>query len=162
MGHAKPVRLIKHETVATCGSFEVGRHPSRYFYWDDTRRLNPDQAEGLGTGKGAPQGRAGQDLDSSTGVNPTNILGETREIRGLAHYSRAFCFYGLTPNHDVGPYRQTRHPLCADLQLHSVGGVGVGLSRAMTQDRQAGSATLNPAAQKPIRRLNELGLRTKK
>ena len=40
------VRLIKHERVARCGSFEVrfsdGR-PSHYFYWDDIpgRRLGP-------------------------------------------------------------------------------------------------------------------------
>jgi hypothetical protein len=34
------IRLIKHEAVPNCGSFEVrfpdGR-PSRYFYWDDLR-----------------------------------------------------------------------------------------------------------------------------
>jgi hypothetical protein len=41
------VRLIKHEVIPDCGSFEVrfddGR-PSRYFYWDDlpSRRLRPD------------------------------------------------------------------------------------------------------------------------
>jgi hypothetical protein len=42
------VRLIKHEAVPQCGSFEVrfpdGR-PSRYFYWDDIagRRMRPEQ-----------------------------------------------------------------------------------------------------------------------
>jgi hypothetical protein len=42
------VRLIKHEAVPDCGSFEVwyddGR-PSVYFYWDDvkSRRLRPEQ-----------------------------------------------------------------------------------------------------------------------
>jgi hypothetical protein len=41
------IRIIKHEAVAGCGSFEVrypdGR-PSQYFYWDDipARRLRPD------------------------------------------------------------------------------------------------------------------------
>ena len=41
------VRLIKHEAVPQCGSYEVryvdGR-PARYFYWDDmpSRRLRPD------------------------------------------------------------------------------------------------------------------------
>jgi hypothetical protein len=41
------VRLIKHEVIPDCGSFEVrfsdGR-PSQYFYWDDlpSRRLRPD------------------------------------------------------------------------------------------------------------------------
>lgn len=41
------IRLIKHEAVPKCGSFEVrfldGR-PSRYFYWDDIpgRRLRPE------------------------------------------------------------------------------------------------------------------------
>jgi hypothetical protein len=41
------VRLIKHEAVPKCGSYEVrfadGR-PSRYFYWDDVagRRLRPE------------------------------------------------------------------------------------------------------------------------
>lgn len=41
------VRLIKHEAVPKCGSYEVrfsdGR-PSKYFYWDDepSRRLRPE------------------------------------------------------------------------------------------------------------------------
>src|SRR5215468_4852033 len=41
------IRIIKHEAVPLCGSFEVrlpdGR-PARYFYWDDIpgRRLRPD------------------------------------------------------------------------------------------------------------------------
>jgi hypothetical protein len=41
------IRLIKHEAVPRCGSFEVrftdGRK-SRFFYWDDvpTRRLRPE------------------------------------------------------------------------------------------------------------------------
>jgi hypothetical protein len=49
-----PIRLIKHETVPKCGSFEVrfpdGR-PSRYFYWDDIpcRRLRPDPVDGATT-----------------------------------------------------------------------------------------------------------------
>jgi len=39
-----PIRLIKHEVVPRCGSYEIrypdGR-PSKYFYWDDIpgRRL---------------------------------------------------------------------------------------------------------------------------
>jgi hypothetical protein len=43
----RTVRLIKHEVVPKCGSFEVrfsdGR-PSKYFYWDDVpgRRLRPE------------------------------------------------------------------------------------------------------------------------
>ena len=45
-----PDRLVKHEAVPNCGSFEVrfpdGR-PSRYFYWDDlpSRRLRPDMVD---------------------------------------------------------------------------------------------------------------------
>lgn len=45
------VRLIKHEAVPKCGSYEVrypdGR-PSRYFYWDDeaSRRLRPELLTG--------------------------------------------------------------------------------------------------------------------
>lgn len=41
------IRIIKHEAVPRCGSFEVwfpdGR-PSQYFYWDDlpSRRLRSD------------------------------------------------------------------------------------------------------------------------
>lgn len=44
---AERVRIIKHEAVPQCGSFEVrfpdGR-PSQYFYWDElpSRRLNPN------------------------------------------------------------------------------------------------------------------------
>jgi hypothetical protein len=42
--HTSRIRIIKHEAVPGCGSFEVrfqnGR-PSQYFYWDDlqSRRL---------------------------------------------------------------------------------------------------------------------------
>ncbi|RXH23979.1 hypothetical protein XH99_01495 [Bradyrhizobium nanningense] len=41
------IRLIKHEAVLDCGSFEVrfaDGKPSRYFYWDDlpSRRLRPE------------------------------------------------------------------------------------------------------------------------
>jgi hypothetical protein len=45
------IRLIKHEAVPRCGSYEVrfsdGR-PSRYFYWEDLpgRRLRPDLLTG--------------------------------------------------------------------------------------------------------------------
>ena len=41
------IRVIKHEVVPQCGSYEVrfsdGR-PSKYFYWDDvpSRRLRPE------------------------------------------------------------------------------------------------------------------------
>jgi len=42
---SKRIRIIKHETVAGCGSFEVrfDDRPSEYFYWDDlpSRRLSP-------------------------------------------------------------------------------------------------------------------------
>ena len=43
------VRLIKHEVVPKCGSYEV-RFPdgkSVYFYWDDepSRRLRPEQVD---------------------------------------------------------------------------------------------------------------------
>jgi hypothetical protein len=47
----RTVRLIKHEAVPKCGSYEVrfsdGR-PSRYFYWDDIpgRRLRPEKLTG--------------------------------------------------------------------------------------------------------------------
>ena len=43
-----PIRLIKHEAVPKCGSFEVrfsdGR-PSQHFYFEDDpgRRLRPEQ-----------------------------------------------------------------------------------------------------------------------
>jgi hypothetical protein len=39
------IRIIKHEVVPDCGSFEVviSGKKSRYFYWEDlpSRRLNP-------------------------------------------------------------------------------------------------------------------------
>jgi hypothetical protein len=44
------IRIIRHEPVPKCGSYEVrffdGR-PSKYFYWEDipARRLRPDQAD---------------------------------------------------------------------------------------------------------------------
>jgi len=41
------IRIIKHEAVPQCGSFEVrfpDDRPSRYFYFDDlpSRRLRPE------------------------------------------------------------------------------------------------------------------------
>jgi hypothetical protein len=41
-----PIRVIKHEVIPGCGSFEVrfpDGIPSRYFYWEDvpSRRLRP-------------------------------------------------------------------------------------------------------------------------
>jgi hypothetical protein len=41
------IRLIKHEAIPKCGSYEVrfpDGKPSRYFYWDDeaSRRLRPE------------------------------------------------------------------------------------------------------------------------
>jgi hypothetical protein len=43
---ADRVRIIKHEAVPRCGSFEVRLpdRPSQYFYWDDipARRLRPE------------------------------------------------------------------------------------------------------------------------
>lgn len=44
------VRLIRHEAVPKCGSYEIrfpdGR-PSRFIYWDDIpgRRLRPEQVD---------------------------------------------------------------------------------------------------------------------
>jgi hypothetical protein len=44
------IRIIRHEPVPKCGSYEVrfpdGR-PSKYFYWEDLpgRRLSPGQAD---------------------------------------------------------------------------------------------------------------------
>jgi hypothetical protein len=56
------IRILKHEAVPTCGSYEVhfpdGR-PSRYFYWDDvpSRRLGRRSSPGQGIGaRGAGQG----------------------------------------------------------------------------------------------------------
>lgn len=43
-----PIRIIKHEAVPNCGSFEVwfedGRE-SKFFYWEDekSRRLRPER-----------------------------------------------------------------------------------------------------------------------
>jgi hypothetical protein len=41
------IRIIKHQAVPGCGSFDVrfpDDRPSQYFYWDDSpdRRLRPD------------------------------------------------------------------------------------------------------------------------
>ena len=46
MAVGDPIRIIKHEAIPDCGSFEVrvDGKPSRYFYWDDIpgRRLRPE------------------------------------------------------------------------------------------------------------------------
>jgi hypothetical protein len=62
-----PIRIIKHETVPNCGSFEVKSdgQPSRYFYFEDVpgrqaqKRTN-DYGAGPGSRKGVRQKRAGQ------------------------------------------------------------------------------------------------------
>jgi hypothetical protein len=45
------VRIIKHEAVPQCGTYEVRVDGlrSRFFYWDDlpTRRLRSDQMTGV-------------------------------------------------------------------------------------------------------------------
>jgi hypothetical protein len=59
-------RIIKHEAVPGCGSFEVrypDDRPSQYFYWDDlpSRRLNratlDRETDRSGAGKGLSKGR---------------------------------------------------------------------------------------------------------
>jgi hypothetical protein len=45
-----PIKLIKHEAVPKCGSYEVwfpDSRPSRFFYFDDIagRRLRPEQTD---------------------------------------------------------------------------------------------------------------------
>lgn len=67
------IRVIKHEVVPACGSFEVrfpdGR-PSRFFYWDDIagRRLRADILTGADARlKAVWLARAAQDrLDSQS------------------------------------------------------------------------------------------------
>jgi hypothetical protein len=43
------IRIIKHEAVPKCGSYEVKfpDGPSKFFYWEDIPgcRLKPDQAD---------------------------------------------------------------------------------------------------------------------
>ena len=72
------IRIIRHEVVPQCGSFEVrfpdGR-PPRYFYWDDIpgRRLRPDLVESTVAKREAQLlARREQDaLDSQSG--PTHL-----------------------------------------------------------------------------------------
>ena len=60
------IRIIKHEAVPACGSFEVqipGK-PSQFFYWDDlpSRRLNPatlDRASALEKAKAVARAAEG-------------------------------------------------------------------------------------------------------
>jgi hypothetical protein len=45
------IRIIRHEAVPDCGSYEVrfrDERPSVYFYWDDqpSRRLRPEMLDG--------------------------------------------------------------------------------------------------------------------
>ena len=67
------IRIIKHEAVPGCGSFEVwfpDDRPSQYFYWDDlpSRRLNPatlDRETALEQAKAVA--RAGRDRIGTDG-----------------------------------------------------------------------------------------------
>ena len=48
--HPMKIRVIKHEVVPGCGSYEVrfpDRRPSKYFYFENLagRRLRPDRVE---------------------------------------------------------------------------------------------------------------------
>jgi hypothetical protein len=61
------IRIIKHEAVPGCGSFEVrfpDDRPSQYFYWDDlpSRRLRPETLDReTALKKAAEFARAAQD-----------------------------------------------------------------------------------------------------
>jgi hypothetical protein len=67
-----PIRIIKHEAVPGCGSFEIrfpDDRPSQFFYWPDeddipTRRLSPELLKGKprGEGKGGNESRTRQVL----------------------------------------------------------------------------------------------------
>jgi hypothetical protein len=63
------IRIIKHEVVPGCGSFEVrfadGR-PSQYFYWDNipARRMRPET------------------LDRETALEKAQALASAAESRG--------------------------------------------------------------------------------
>ena len=67
------IRIIKHEAVRGCGSFEVrfpdGR-PSQFFYWDDIsgRRLRPDLVDGTTARREAQflARREQEEMDAST------------------------------------------------------------------------------------------------
>ena len=65
---ADRIRIIPHEAVPLCSSYEVrfpdGR-PSRYFYWDDIagRRLRPDLVDGAAA-KQAAQSLARTEQDA--------------------------------------------------------------------------------------------------
>ncbi len=50
MAKSDQIRIIKHEAVPDCGSFEVRFSDGRdsvFFYWEDhpSRRLRPDQVD---------------------------------------------------------------------------------------------------------------------
>jgi hypothetical protein len=71
------IRIIPHEAVPLCGSYEVrfpdGR-PSRYFYWDDIagRRLRPDLVHGATAKRDAKSfARAEQDALIPSSEAPT-------------------------------------------------------------------------------------------
>ncbi len=63
------IRIIKHEAVPDCGSFEVryadGR-PSRFWYWDDIpgRRLRPEMTQEAALEAAKAFARAERDKDS--------------------------------------------------------------------------------------------------
>jgi hypothetical protein len=71
------IRIIPHEAVPLCGSFEVrfpdGR-PYRYFYWDDIpgRRLQPDLVDSV-VAKLEAQSLARREQDALTA--PVALLG---------------------------------------------------------------------------------------
>ena len=52
------IRIIPHEAVPLCGSYEVrfpDSRPSRFYYWDDIpgRRLRPDLMDSVSAKRGA-------------------------------------------------------------------------------------------------------------
>jgi hypothetical protein len=66
----KRIRIIKHEAIPDCGSFEVKilGEPSQYFYWDDNagRRLRPDamtQEQALEAAKAFARSKVNPTLD---------------------------------------------------------------------------------------------------
>jgi hypothetical protein len=91
------VRIVKHEAVPDCGSFEVrfpdGR-PSRFFYWDNlpSRRLNPqtsDRETALARAKAAARAASGQPMTVWIYVNASKRVEDPDHLKVFANADAA-------------------------------------------------------------------------
>jgi hypothetical protein len=129
-GRLSAIRIIKHEVVPGCGSFEVrypDDRPSQYFCWDDipARRLRPetwDRETALDNAKAAA--RAAKDRNGKQRLShfPHEYEQHQQEGRNNAKAPQQSVLHGLPAQmpvwrHEGQPEFRKAHSVCTQLTM---------------------------------------------